>query len=179
MGNLEEQSWPQETARQWWRWLVLHPRTWLGNPHSPCSPHSCSSASCIRNWEGRFHSALSVWRNPLFPCVTSSGPSQALCAEGLPAYTEDRNTHKIQISLSFINQANSFHPTLSGNFPVSIHTHKHGAVSKPWWTWYCNLCFSQWKSLSASKLPETCCTDERGGIRAPATGTTQVAAIVL
>lgn len=93
----------------------MHPRAWLGNPHGPWSPPHCSSASCIR-----FHSALSVWRNLLLPWAISSGPGLDLCTKGLRAYTGDRDTHKIQILISFINQTNSFHPALSDNFPVSI-----------------------------------------------------------
>lgn len=54
------------------------------------------------------------------PCATSSWPGLALCVEGLPAYTEDKDTHKVQILISFTNQADSFHPTLSGTFPVCL-----------------------------------------------------------
>lgn len=177
MESLGEQSWPQETAGQWRRLVFLHPRAWLGNPHSACCPPCCNSASCIRIWEGRFHSVLSVWRNLLLPCAILPGPGLALCAEGLPSYKEDWDTHKIQILISFINHADSFHPTLSGNSSVSNMEQlvcpnlggRDNVIDVSADEKTCLLLYSQ---KHAALMREVV-------IRAPATGTLQVAAIVL
>jgi len=63
---------------------------------------------------------LSDWGILSLPCAVSSGPGLRLSDEGLQAYTEDKDTHKIHILISSINMANSSHLTLSDNFPVSI-----------------------------------------------------------